>query len=373
MSDYLREFGAMFGESGAWTGGGLVVAVIVLIVLGSAWVVFRKTKGRDGRYDWNERDAELPGPQDQTDMSTDEEMDMQDDRADGFGSGEEKQVELEADVQGLSHRLTVVTVLIPLLFVIVLVFVYLDVSHRIGRLENPDAAGKTVAQALYEDISDQVVELSEKLDWLERIQAKRLSDLEAAAAALEEGLKAHSEKIESVASSKGEGERIKAELIGWMEKLTTRLSSVEEDTAAHGSELQRLSEETAQRAKQTAETLSAQKRILEKGKTQVSQMESELTEVQRRFLELELNQKLLSEAKAERADMASFRAEQQQIQEGLGKRIESLEADITRLAEQYVRFSADTGSVDGVRESDAAPDVPASEGGANIFEQDISQ
>jgi hypothetical protein len=122
-----------------------------------------------------------------------------------------------------------------------------------------------------------------------------------------------------------------------------------------------------------AQSLSAQKSRLESGRKQISEVEGALTAVKRKFLELELNQKLLSQDKAGKAAVADLRAEQDRLEENLGKRVESLEADITRLAEQYVRSSSETGSADGTREGDIDAGVSPPRGGPNIFEQDISR
>jgi len=365
MVDYLKQLAVSIPGDGPWTGVGgyFVFAVVVaLLIAGVIWLLlrFRGKRGPGaGTKDW---DKVSTGETDEDFLSPYEEPGLGEDDAAVFGSSEERQLQLESDVQGLGHRLSVTTVLIPLLFFVVLAFVYLDIRQRIGEVADKDDQGE---QIRYEELSEQMDAVSKQLQEMGRSLGERLNALEDRVPEIVKRLDGYGREIEEVVATKRAGTAAESRLSERLEKISGELSVVEKNVAEQAAALKEQSEEMDDRIERTAKALSEHEKALQSGMRRIAALSRDVEEVRERLLALAVEDKRLGETKADKHAMETFRGQQERVEKDLTQQIQSLRSDITELAEKFVRSGAGNGTAD-------QGDAPSSEG-ANIFEQDISR
>jgi len=369
MVDYLKQLAVSMTGDGPWTGVGgyFVFAVVVaLLIAGIIWLLlrFRGKRGPGGgTKDW---DQVSTGEMDEDLLSGYEEPGLGEDDAAVFGSSEERQLQLESDVQGLGHRLSVTTVLIPLLFFVVLAFVYLDIRQRIGEVADRDVQkGVRAVQVRYEELSEQMGAVSDQLQEMGQSLGERLKALEGRVPEMVKRLDGYGRKIEEVVATKRAGSAAESRLSERLEKMSSELSVVEKNVAEQAAVLKEQSEEMDDRIERTGKALSKHEKALQSGMGRIAALSRDVQEVRERLLALAVEDKRLGETKVDKEALETFRGQQERVEKDLIQQIQSLRSDITELAEKFVRSGAGNGTADH-------QGAPSSEG-ANIFEQDISR
>ncbi len=369
MVDYLKQLAVSIAGDGPWTGVGgyFVFAVAVaLSIAGIIWFLLRFRGKRGPGAGTKEWDKAATGETDEDFLSAYEEPGLDDDDAAVFGSSEERQLQLEGDVQGLGHRLSVTTVLIPLLFFVVLAFVYLDIRQRIGEVADRDVQKEVRAvQVRYEGLSGQMDAVSDQLQEMERSLGERLKALEDRVPEIVKRLDGYGREIEEVVATKREGAAAESRLSERLEKMSSELSAVEKNVAEQAATLKEQSEDMDDRIARTAKALSEHEKAFQSGMSRIAALGRDVEEVRERLLALAVADKRLGETKADKQAMEAFRGQQERVEKDLTQQIQSLRSDITELAEKFVRSGAGNGAP-------GQEGAPSSEG-ADIFEQDISR
>lgn len=368
MVDYLKQLAVSITGDGPWAGVGgyFVFAVVVaLLIAGIIWLLLRfrgKRRPGVGTKDWDKVSTEET---DEDFLSAYEEPGLEEDAA-VFGSSEERQLQLESDVQGLSHRLSVTTVLIPLLFFVVLAFVYLDIRQRIGEVADGEAKkGVRAVQVRYEELSEQMGAVSDQLQEMGQSLGERLKALEGRVPEIVKRLDGYGREIEEVVATKRAGAAAESRLSERLEKMSSELSVVERNVAEQAAAFKEQSENMDVRIEQTAKALSKQEKALQSGMGRIAALSRDVQEVREGLLALAVEDKRLGEAKADKEALETFRGQQERVEKDLTQQIQSLRSDITELAEKFVRSGAGNGTP-------GQGGAPSGEG-ANIFEQDISR
>ena len=101
----------------------------------------------------------------------------------------------ESEIQRLSHRMTLLFILIPCLICAVLGFFYLDLNDKLGKMKS---TGSRDLQTLSEEVIGNVASLSEELKTL----SDRLSALEKTSVSMKEAIQKDGRAIQKVNASK---------------------------------------------------------------------------------------------------------------------------------------------------------------------------
>lgn len=367
MADYLKKLGISLGGNGDWNGIGfylVLAAVMALLMAGIVWVLFRFRKKEPRDFELDEEDKTFIDETDGDFLSPYDSEPPKEEGATLFGNSEERQMQLESDIQSVSHRLSVTTALLPLLFAAVLVFVYLDLRQRIGNVADKDV------REVQEDVSEDMSSMASRMERLEQTLKERLTNVENRIPELAENVEAYGNRLGDMVDAKEKTAALEGRFTESLQQITDRLSLVQKDVAQYGTQFQKLSQEVDTRIGQGLEAVSQQKKTVQKATEELGALANEVQEIKERVLDLGLKYRLLEETKADTELVETSRTERTQMQENLTGQIQSLRSDITRLAEQFVRARTGPPPSSAPRTEDTSPEVPP-EDQESIFEQEI--
>ncbi len=221
----------------------------------------------------------------------------EDEGPDFHDRAEMRDLQTESDIQNLGHRVTIVSILIPVLFCAVLVFAYLDMRQRLSHIQNMES---TNVQAIYEDVLDKVKSLSGRYKDIEQSLLERLEVLERSSSSTDKNLKEHGQKIKELFSSKGDKKVLENIVKDRLKRISDRFSSLQKDMVTYRSTIgESLNNMTSKLEKETAD-LTAYRKDIQVWKDKIDEFSQAVDAVQRKGLQLDLALKLLSEAKLDR-------------------------------------------------------------------------
>ena len=286
---------------------------------------------------------------------------------------EMRDLQMESDIQSLGHRVTIVSVLIPCLFCVVLVFAYLDMRQRLSQIQNIES---TNVQALYADVLDKVESLSGKYKDIEQSLLARLEALEKSSSSIDEDLKENRQKIKELVLSKGDKKALEKMARDRLKGIGDRLSSLQEDMATYRSTVEdSLSNITNKLEKETTD-LTAYRKDFQAWKDRIAGVSQAVEAVHRKGLQLDLAFKLLSEAKVDKKKWDAFLKEEKEWKVPWEEKIQFLENDMLSLEKQLIRLRARYihGADDSkLQPGDESPEKTLQPVPGGIIEQDISQ
>lgn len=189
----------------------------------------------------------------------------------------------DSDIDKLSHRMTLLFVLIPCLLCAVFAYGYLDIRQRLNQV---DTTGSKKVEALSEEIIEKVTSLSEKYDTLEKSFDERLSTLKDATAALQEALKENEKKMQ---------QRFEAASKARSSEFAGTLDALRKDSADQRAAIGSLSEKLQKELDREANAITAfQSDLREQGERFANTVDT-VEALQKKALKLELGLKLLTE------------------------------------------------------------------------------
>jgi len=286
---------------------------------------------------------------------------------------EMRDLQMESDIQSLGHRVTIVSILIPCLFCVVLVFAYLDMRQRLSQIQNIES---TNVQALYADVLDKVESLSGKYKDIEQSLLARLEALEKSSSSIDEDLKENRQKIKELVLSKGDKKALEKMARDRLKGIGDRLSSLQEDMATYRSTVEdSLSNITNKLEKETTD-LTAYRKDFQVWKDRIAGVSQAVEAVHRKGLQLDLAFKLLSEAKVDKKKWDAFLKEEKEWKVPWEEKIQFLENDMLSLEKQLIRLRARYihGADDSkLQPGDESPEKTLQPAPGGIIEQDISQ
>jgi len=107
--------------------------------------------------------------------------------------------EHESALERLNHRITLLAILLPCLFGVLLLYAYLDMKEYVNRVQD---AGSTQVKSLSEDVVEKVSSLSDQQSELMKSLSNRIGALEASAVITKENEKNQSLEIKNIEASK---------------------------------------------------------------------------------------------------------------------------------------------------------------------------
>jgi chromosome segregation ATPase len=155
----------------------------------------------------------------------------------------------ELRVEKLSHRLTLFTILIPILLVVVLTVAYLDLKKRVSSFHS---FGTTGVANLSKDLDSRFSSLSLKLASLEENLSGKQATLEKTAVSIQAGLKKTDAAIKKLASVKSD----KKELHTVVARANRSLKGLSERNAALGKGIKALGDTTATQLETLSQSIS---------------------------------------------------------------------------------------------------------------------
>lgn len=269
---------------------------------------------------------------------------------------QEEMVDLR--VEKLSHRLTLLTILVPLLLGVVLTIAYLDVKKRVSTFY---ASGTTGVANLSKDLESRFSSLSLKMAALEEEMATLKAALEKTAISIRGDLKeTQGQLAKADLSARNDHKRVSAAVT----KVAQDLSPVAKETAALRADLTRF-------GTKTTEALSMLGQSMKPTEEKVGTLTKEISALS----ETKVDQKGLALALSSQKQVIS--QELEVVKTGLQAKILSLEKQIDLLAENLAKARTPATPAPVVRPLAPKPAVSVSPPAtkqptdARIIEQDI--
>ncbi|MDY6988542.1 MAG: hypothetical protein SWQ30_10840 [Thermodesulfobacteriota bacterium] len=146
----------------------------------------------------------------------------------------------DAQLKGLRHRITMLSILVPCLLCAILLIGYLDLRYRVSRIQT---TGSKKVQTLSEDIVHKIESLSYQYETLDSSLTKALAVIEQSSTLIKDRLKKTEQSIENLSAASETGEKT--------------LSLLEGNIAGHKDFLDELEKELGGRLNEDANILTA--------------------------------------------------------------------------------------------------------------------
>lgn len=250
-------------------------------------------------------------------ISLEEDLGLDTDDADTFYKEEMRDLQQNAELQRLSHRTTLLFILIPCLLAAVFGFAYMDVRNRLNRMQS---ASTEEVRRLSGDLQKQVETLSEDFKKLGTSMGERLSILKDASVAMQDQIKKNRRRIKALGGSsvdKKDFEKAAADQSKQLAALRARLA--EQQSSVEG-----LSKKLLKEVDEEANVITAMQSDLREQAERLVKIVAGVEAVQQKTLKLELRTKVLSE---QAVDREAFEKKAQE-------RLAALEARIKDLADE---------------------------------------
>jgi chromosome segregation ATPase len=245
---------------------------------------------------------------------------------------EVEETPIPADVQDLrieklSHRMTMVTILIPMLLVVVLVIAYLDIKKRVIQTED---TGQLTAETLSRDVESRFESLTMTQKGIEENLARLKDQSDQALAKIQIDLKKLDDRLKSAGSNMVSQKEMKAT----QNKLDQNVANVAQS-------VDNLKLQVGQLAETLQPRISELKTALDQNKTQFDQLSQKLTTLDRN--------------KIDRAGLdLAVKLEGMKIKQAYKAQIEDLQSRLDSL-ERQVAHPASTPSKPAATNASPAP------------------
>jgi chromosome segregation ATPase len=281
---------------------------------------------------------------------------------DAFYEEELQDMRRDSDIHRLSHRVTILSILIPCLLGAIFVFAYLDVRERLSQLQT---AGSREVQTLSEDVLNKAASLSDEYVKLEKTSAviqERVEKIEG------DIKKLNTSKMDKKASEMVNKKR--------SEKVANTFAALQKDVSQQKASLDALARDLNQRLDDTLvglqTDLKAQKKEVAKAVRVTENMEN-------KGQERESAIRRLSEGKVDKEELANLFENERVRMALLEKKIKSLVEEVLWL-EDRLKLTGKMGeTLEAESPTPGEPPMagttgtsPAPEAG-KIIEQEISE
>lgn len=218
----------------------------------------------------------------------------------------------ELRLEKINTRVTIISVIIPVLIVIILVFTYLDIKRRMEQTEDTGTMG---VQKLSTDLESRFSSLSVRQARLEDETIRMAQNIEKSFARLEVKLKNLTDSMEDIKASGASKKELKGQVSEFDSKVVNLAGGIEEV----GAQFATLSQSLKTDMDQLAQDLTANRSQLQSVEEKISVVEKKKIEKP----ELEL----------------ALRLETLRIEQSLKAELETLRADLKNLDQKVRRLS----------------------------------
>ena len=144
----------------------------------------------------------FPTKEDQVDeMPLDREIKMNEEDSDSSYQDEMWEMRRESQIHRLSQRITLLSILIPCLLGVILLFAYLEFNDKLNKIM---ITRKGQVEALSENMDDKIVSLSHQFRELEKLLSDKTDNLKQTNALIEKNLKKNQQAIKKLTTSKAD-------------------------------------------------------------------------------------------------------------------------------------------------------------------------
>ena len=144
----------------------------------------------------------FPTKDDQEDeMPLDKEIKMNEEDSDTSYQDEMWEMRRESQIHRLSQRITLLSILIPCLLGVILLFAYLEFNDKLNKII---ISRKGQVEALSENVDDKIVSLSHQFTALEKLLSDRIANLKKTNALIEKDLRKNQQEIKKLKTSKAD-------------------------------------------------------------------------------------------------------------------------------------------------------------------------
>ncbi len=241
--------------------------------------------------------------------------------ADSFYEEEMRNMRRDSDIDRLSHRMTLLFILIPCFLCAIFAFAYLDIRNRLDQL---DTSGSKKVEALSEDLIEKVTSLSEKYEVLEQSLGQRLSILKDVSITVQDNLKKNEARLEALANTtidkKGFEEADKARSL----EFATSLAALKKEIAKQQAAMDGLSETLRKELDREANAITAFQSDLREQSERFADTINAVEALQKKVLKLDLGLKLLSEETIDKKTWERAEGKGQQLEKKVNDLAEEL-------------------------------------------------
>jgi len=210
---------------------------------------------------------------------------------DALYEDEMRNMRRDSDIDKLSHRMTLLFILIPCLLCAVLAFAYLDVRDKLNQMQS---TGSKEVEALSENIVEKVTSLSAKYEALEKSLGQRLSILKDASFAVQDRLKKNENRLEQLAKSTVDKKRFEEANTARSSESAAALALLKKDMAKQQAAIAGLSEKLQKELDREANAITAFQSDLREQGERFADTAKIVEALQKKAVILELDMKLLS-------------------------------------------------------------------------------
>jgi len=283
-----------------------------------------------------------------------------------------RNMQRDSDIDKLSHRMTLLFILIPCLLCAVLAFAYLDVRDRLNQMQS---TGSKEVEALSENVVEKVASLSEKYEALEKSLGQRLSILKDVSVAMQDALKESEKKIQELANSAVDKKTFEKAGKARSSEFTTALAALKENMAKQQGAIEGLSKKLQNELDREASAITAFESDLREQGERFAKTIIVIETLQKKALKLELDMKLLAEGTI---DKKTWEKEKERTGR-LEKKANDLAEEITWLEEKLkvTRERKPISQAETAGAKNEKTDMPATgtaaSGAGKIIEQEIKE
>jgi len=316
----------------------------------------------------------FPNDEDSEDrISLEKEMEISNEDLDSLYQDEVRGMERDSDIHRLSHRITILSILIPVLLCAIFVFAYLDMKERVSQIQTK---GSQDVQVLSQDVVAKMTSLTDNYTKIEKSLADRLLALEKTSASMEKRLKDSQREIKNLTTSKVDNKTFEQTEKRRSEEVSSVFSAFQKDIAQQKESFGVFAKDLNAKIDQTTDAITAFRKEI----AEVLQIVEATRQEDKKQASLI---GYLSEQKLDREEFDSLLdkklADYKEILTLLEKEIRSLKGEIPRAGQQI-----NSGSQKNLERATQSPQPEGKHGGRTttgtpapepekIIEQDIAE
>lgn len=246
----------------------------------------------------------------------------------GFSSNDEiRDLRRDSEIQRLGHRMNLLFILVPCLICALLVFSYLDLNDKLGKMKR---SGSIDLQALSQEIIGNVASLSEEFKAL----AGRLSALEKTSVSMKQAIQKDERAIQKVTVSKIGKEALEKALKKHSSKVADTVATLRKDLGKQKKSVDGLAKNLERQSAEYIKTLTALGNELREQKKSVENLNGVLAGVVQVVDTIQEE----GQSKVDKEELETFLKKDRAIYQTrmaiLEKQIKTLEEEVSRLKGQ---------------------------------------
>lgn len=299
---------------------------------------------------------------------------------DSLYQDEVREMQRDSDIHGLSHRITMLSILIPVLLCAIFVFAYLDMRERVSQIQTK---GSQEVQVLSQDVVAKMTSLTDNYTRIEKSLADRLLALEKSSASMEKRLKDSHGEIKKLTTSKVDNKTFEQTEKRRSEEASNIFSAIQKDVAKQKESFGVFAKDLNEKIDQTTDAITAFRKDMDKRGKEIAEVLQILEATREEDKKQASLIRHLSEHKLDKEQFDSLLdnklANYEEMLAVLEKEIRSIKGEIPRAGQQTnsgsknnLERGAQSSQPEGKHGGRTTTGTPASVPG-KIIEQDISE